>query len=133
MSALPETLDKQIKILFIEDDAIVRRVVSIGLEKTGCQVVTCTDGRDAMNLLNSETFDIILVDMMMPHMDGLQFLSWLRNTAKIQIPVIVQSSLKKEEVEEQIKECGAQDFITKPARLPDLIAKIKFWSHPENL
>jgi DNA-binding response OmpR family regulator len=65
------------------------------------------------------------VDMMMPFMDGLRFLSWLRGTAGIQTPVLVQTSLARQKIEDDVRAAGAQDLIIKPARLPELLEKIR--------
>ncbi len=113
------------RILVIDDDSVLKRVIEIGLSKSGYEVTTVGNGEEAMAVLKSSVFDVIMVDMMMPFMDGLRFLSWLRGTADIQTPVLVQTSLARQKIEDDVRAAGAQDLIIKPARLPELLEKIR--------
>ena len=113
------------RILVIDDDPVLKRVIAMGLGKSGYEVTTVGNGEEAMEVLKSSVFDVIMVDMMMPFMDGLRFLSWLRGTAGIQTPVLVQTSLARQKIEDDVRAAGAQDLIIKPARLPELLEKIR--------
>jgi CheY-like chemotaxis protein len=113
------------RILVIDDDPVLKRVIAMGLGKSGYEVTTVGNGEEAMAVLKSSVFDVIMVDMMMPFMDGLRFLSWLRGTAGIQTPVLVQTSLARQKIEDDVRAAGAQDLIIKPARLPELLEKIR--------
>ena len=113
------------RILVIDDDPVLKRVIAIGLGKSGYAVTTVGNGEEAMAVLKSSVFDVIMVDMMMPFMDGIRFLSWLRGTAGIQTPVLVQTSLARQKIEDDVRAAGAQDLIIKPARLPELLEKIR--------
>lgn len=120
----PAAVAAKPRILVIDDDPVLKRIIEIALGKSGYEVTTVGNGEEAMTVLKGSVFDVIMVDMMMPFMDGLRFLSWLRGTAGIQTPVLVQTSLARQKIEDDVRAAGAQDLIIKPARLPELLEKI---------
>lgn len=115
---------EKLRVLIIDDDPVLKRVLSMGMRKRGYDVAMASNGEEAMTLVKTSAFDAILVDMMMPFMDGLRFLSWLRSEG-IQTPVLVQTSVARQKIEAEAKAAGAQDVIIKPVRLPELLEKLQ--------
>lgn len=113
------------RILIIDDDRFFIKLMNIILSQEGYDVVTACHGKDAIKILTKETVDLIVVDLMMPEMDGIEFLYWLRQEAKLSTPTLVQTGMAKASIEAEAMAAGATAFIYKPLKAPDLIAKIK--------
>jgi DNA-binding NtrC family response regulator len=100
-------------ILIVDDEPLVRNSLSELLTLSGYAVSTATNGKEALSLLKDYTADVIISDMKMPQMDGMQLLKYIKS-AKLDIPVILITSFGSiESAVETIKE-GAYDYITKP-------------------
>ncbi len=110
-------------ILSVDDDAGLQTVVTHYLEGEGYQTLSATSGQQLMDLLQDSTPNIILLDLVLPDMDGISILSQLRGMKKI--PVIVVSG--KSDTTEKIVclEMGADDYMTKPFEMRELSARIK--------
>ena len=108
------------RVLVVEDDSGILRFVKVALTTAGFDVITATSGEAAMNLVETEKPDIMLLDIFMSPMTGLEVLDKLRPTS--QIPVIAFSA-RGSVVDEALKR-GANDFIAKPFKPDDLIEKI---------
>ena len=110
------------KILVVDDKASVRTVLQDYLIQQGYQVTTADNGRNALYAARHEQPDLILLDIMMPEMDGYEFLSAYRRECKTPIIII---TAKQEESDAVIGlELGADDFVLKPFRLRELVARI---------
>lgn len=116
------------KILIIEDDLSIAELQKDYLELEGFQVTICTDGVKGLNTLNSSKFDLLLLDIMLPKLNGYTILRSIQD--KKDIPVLLVSA-KKEEID-KIKgfTLGADDYIIKPFSPGELVARIK--SHIQN-
>ena len=115
--------DKQ-KILIIEDDASIRELVTWNLSEEGYDCVCAADGREGLELTKSEEPDLILLDLMLPAIDGFEVVKAIRGSG-MQIPVIMLTA-KSEETDKVIGlEFGADDYITKPFGVRELKARIK--------
>ncbi len=109
MSANPAT------ILVVDDDLLNRMVLSATLQEGGYTVETAEDGRQALERLAAQPFDVVLLDLLMPEMDGFQVLEQIKaHPAWRNIPVIVISSLEEMESILRCIEMGATDFLPKP-------------------
>lgn len=110
------------KILIVEDDAETARYIAQGLIQEGHVVDVVGDGRDGLFQASSGLFDLIILDRMMPGMDGLSALRALRASG-IQVPVLVLSALAT--VDERITglEAGADDYLVKPFYFSELMAR----------
>lgn len=103
------------KILLAEDDLNISMIAKITLEKIGQhQVTTATNGKDALDLALKETFDLIILDGMMPIMDGTAVLKNLKTSNQSHIPVIFLSAKSQESDIKEILELGAIGYIQKP-------------------
>lgn len=112
-------------VLLIEDDNFLIILMRKAIENAGYNVITATQGKLAIDVLNKQSADLILVDLMMPEMDGLEFLRWLRQEAELDTPVLVQTAMVKTNIEEQVMSAGANALLFKPVKVPELIAKIQ--------
>lgn len=113
------------KVLLIEDDALIRRAVASKLKKEGLEVIDCTDGKEGLEKLRSEMPDLVLTDVMLPYVSGLELVSEVKTIAEKDIRVIVFSTLGQEKAVREAFDLGADDYITKPFSLTELIIRIK--------
>ena len=114
---MPET------ILVVDDKASVRQLLEEYLSKQGFRVVIATDGENALYTARHETPDLVLLDIMMPKMDGYQFLRLFRQER--QTPVIVITAREEETDAVLGLDLGADDYIIKPFRMRELVARIR--------
>ena len=110
-------------ILLVDDDPNIRRLVQLYLEKEGFRVVCADRGDDALNIFRKEPPDLMLLDVMLPGMDGWSVLKSVRKTSAI--PIIMLTA--KDETFDKVLglELGADDYITKPFESKELVARIK--------
>jgi len=113
------------RILIVEDDKAIQSLLSMMLGAHGYETSIAEHGLKAIELLNREEFDIIICDMMMPFMDGLRFLKWLRQEGKIDLPVIVVTSVNDPAIREDILNAGATEIIYKPVIVQELLKKLE--------
>jgi len=110
-------------ILVVDDQSSVRTLLKDYLSSQGYRVVTASDGQEALFVARHEHPNLVLLDIMMPKMDGYQFLSAFRR--ENQVPVIVLSA-KEEETDTVLGlELGADDYVIKPFRMRELLARVR--------
>jgi DNA-binding response OmpR family regulator len=113
------------RILVVDDDEGLQRAIKRAAETAGFEVSQVFDGLDALTLLVDETFDLILLDINMPAMDGRDVLSHLKRDPKTaEIPVLIHSSRGGQLDRQHVLKLGAEDFLEKPMDLKLLMAKI---------
>jgi len=115
------------KILIIEDDKFLRELISMKLQKEGYTIVEAVDGEEGEKKIREEKPDLILLDLILPGIDGFEVLSRIKEDPTVSsIPVIILSNLgQKEEIEKGLK-LGAIDFLVKAHFTPgEIIEKIK--------
>jgi len=113
-SAVPEAVQSS-RILVVDDNAANRDVLARRLTREGHQVVTASNGASALELIGSHEFDLVLVDLIMPLMNGFEVLRRLKATEHTQdVPVIVISALDELDSVVRCIESGAEDYLTKP-------------------
>lgn len=120
------------KILIIDDDPYLQKLLGTHLITAGYEVLYASDGENAMEILKSQQPDLMTLDMMMPVLDGIGFLKWLRQEAASEIPVMVLTGMSSMEESEQLYKIGANDVATKPISPEDLIARIGELLQKEN-
>lgn len=113
------------RIMIIEDDQSLRRLMQFGLQRAGYEILTAEHGGEAMSLLARETVDLILVDLMMPVVDGLRFLRWLRQEAQVPVPALVFTSFEGGATADEARSVGATDIVLKPVKLPELLERVR--------
>jgi len=112
------------RVLVVEDDKKIASFVTGGLKQSGFAVDHSADGEDALALASTTPYDAVVVDIMLPKMDGLALVQQLRKN-KINIPVIFLSA--KGSVEDRIKglQIGGDDYLTKPFSFAELLARLQ--------
>lgn len=115
---------KGFTIALIDDDESVRRSLTLNFELEGYRVVEAGDGEAGIELVNRETPDLIILDVMMPRKDGLQTCKELRN-AGISTPLILLTARSAEVDKVLGLELGADDYLAKPFGMLELIARVK--------
>lgn len=117
---------KKPTILIVENDAIQRDLMTLSLNRISCQILTAANGIEAIHIMETVTPAIILLDLFLPQMSGLEVIAWLKDTGKLcRTTVIVISSLGFTEVVQQAKNYGAYDFLIKPIEGDLLIDRVK--------
>jgi len=112
-------------ILVVDDDAVIRRYLDAQLSRLGCRLLFANDGIEAMEVLDKEHPDLVLLDIVMPRMDGFEVCRRIKgNLETNDIPVIHLTSLKGE-AKEQSFACGADDFLNKPPNFVELRSRIR--------
>ena len=113
-------------ILIIEDDSIMLLAIRSILAKSGYNLITAKDGKEAFEKLDTEDYDIVVTDLMMPYANGLEVVSKVRNDiSKRHVSIIVCSSVGNEETITEAFRLGADDYLKKPIRAEELLARIK--------
>jgi two-component system OmpR family response regulator len=112
------------RVLIIEDDKAVADYVRTGLVELGHTVDAVHDGRDGLFQASSESYDAIIVDMMLPSVDGLTILNALR-ASKIGTPILVLSAKSKVQDRVQGLRAGADDYLVKPFAFEELLARLE--------
>ncbi len=113
------------KILLIEDDLLIQKTVAAKLKKEGFEVISCNDGREGLEKLEKENPDVILTDVMMPYVSGLEVVNAVKSKEGNTAGIIVFSNMGQENIVEEAFELGADDYITKPFSLSELSIRIK--------
>ncbi len=110
------------KILVVEDDETIIELMRLCLIKNGYACVTATDGAEALNLIEAERFDLILLDIMLPEFDGYEILEYIK---QFNIPTIFVTA--KSSLSDKVKglRLGADDYIVKPFELQELLARVE--------
>ena len=111
------------KILVVDDEKPISDIIKFNMVKEGYEVVTAFDGREALEMFEAERPDILILDLMLPEMDGLEVARTIRKTSNV--PIIVLSA-KDSEFDKVIGlEIGADDYMTKPFSNRELQARVK--------
>lgn len=116
-------MDKK-KILLAEDDELLASLLTFRLEKAGYVVIRANDGKQVKEKLSENVPDIIVSDIMMPYLSGLEMIDFVRNQLGLSVPIIIISSAGNEENVLSAFELGANDFISKPVSPTELLVRV---------
>ncbi|MBI1938198.1 MAG: response regulator [Ignavibacteriales bacterium] len=102
-------------ILVADDSPTIRKFVSVALTVKGYEIITCSDGMEALEKLPANKVDLLLTDLNMPNVDGYQLIASVRNNSEFKdLPIIILSSLGNNEDIQRGLECGANSYLIKP-------------------
>src|SRR5574338_914706 len=116
-------MNEAARILVVDDEAQLTRVLRTGLKSRGYDVRTAPDGMTALETFNEWQPDLVITDLAMPRMDGLDLCRQLR--AMSQVPIIVLSAKDEEKTKIDALDLGADDFVTKPFGIDELFARVR--------
>lgn len=116
-------LDKAIKILVVEDDPRVVRLLRANLEAVGYEVFVALNGEDAINLYDLKMPDLVILDIMLPTMDGFEVCKRIREFSSA--PIIMLTAKADEAEKVRGLQLGADDYMTKPFGVPELLARVE--------
>jgi len=106
---------QQYSLLVVDDNEMNRDLLSRRLERQGYRVTVAVDGRQALEILNREDFNLVLLDIMLPEMNGYQVLEQLKADQSLShIPVIITTALDEADGKAKCIALGAEDYLTKP-------------------
>ena len=114
------------KILIVEDEAEIARLISLNLEKEGFICSHCSDGITALEVVKKQQPDVIVLDLMLPGLNGLEVCTRIRRQTEGKDPYILMLTAKGEEIDRVVGlSTGADDYLVKPFSSPELIARIR--------
>lgn len=110
-------------ILIVEDDPNIRKLVRVNLVKRGYTVSEAEDSHQAMACFQAEVVDLVLLDVMLPGLSGVDVCKWIR--ARSDVPIIVLSARLEEDLKVAALDAGADDYVTKPFGQEELLARVR--------
>lgn len=110
-------------ILIVEDDPNIRKLVRVNLVKRGYTVSEAEDSHQAMALFQAEAVDLVLLDVVLPGLSGVDICAWMR--ARSDVPIIVLSARSEEDLKVAALDAGADDYVTKPFGQEELLARVR--------
>jgi two-component system KDP operon response regulator KdpE len=111
------------RVLVADDDAAIRKVVRDALMKTGHDGETAVDGEEAQALLEAGKFDLVITDLNMPRVDGLELVRRIRTASEV--PILVLTVRQEEREKVRLLDAGADDYVTKPFGVAELLARAR--------
>ena len=113
------------KILVVDDEAVLVETIAYNLEQAGYQVITAADGASALEVARRDSPDLIILDIMLPEMDGLEVCRQLRRDGGTTATPIIMLTAKGDEIDKVVGlEVGADDYVTKPFGMEELLARV---------
>lgn len=110
-------------ILLVEDDPSIRKLVQVNLEKRGYTVSEAEDSHRAIALFQETSVDLVLLDLLLPGLSGVDVCAWIR--ARSNVPIIILSARQEEELKIAALDAGADDYVTKPFSPEELLARVR--------
>jgi CheY-like chemotaxis protein len=122
---VPEPADRASRLLLVEDDSAIAEMYSFALRARGYEVTTAGDGLRALELVRAAPFDLVLLDLLMPNLDGYGVLAALRERPLPEpVPVVVLTNLSEPSVLARARELGALDVRIKSGTTPTMLSRL---------
>src|SRR4051794_37406774 len=115
---------KKMSVLVVDDDPKIRKLLSVNLEKRNYAVREAANGDQAMEAIESETPDLVILDLIMPGTSGNDVCYWIRDRG-LDIPILVLSAHNEEDLKVRALDAGADDYVTKPFKLEEFLARLR--------
>jgi DNA-binding response OmpR family regulator len=112
------------KILIAEDDSLVLKTMELLLKKEGYEIISCLDGLEAMEKIQTQQPDLIILDIMLPYISGLEIVGTVKQNIS-SAPIIVISAMGQQAVVDEAMKLGADDYISKPFNIKILNSMIR--------
>ena len=113
------------RLLVVDDDKYIRRILSLGLGLEGFEVDQAADGLEAFEMLRHQRPDAIMLDLMMPVMDGRSFIHRVRDELGSDVPIVVLTSVDRAEAMRDLAETGASAILHKPAEVHEIVETLR--------
>ena len=114
------------KILIVDDDKTTRKLLSYYLKENGFTVITAENGLDGMEKLGSDAVSLVMTDLNMPFMDGIEFIKTMKSNPGIsQIPALMLTAETDGEEQERAFKAGADGYLSKPVTAEEVVTKIR--------
>lgn len=114
------------RIILVDDEVAIIKVLTVRLEKAGYEVIPVMDGKEALDSVRKERPDIVILDLMLPTLDGYKVCRLLKFDERYKhIPILVLSARVEEDAKKRSMEAGADEYISKPLKTDELLDKIK--------
>src|SRR5918994_6193692 len=114
------------RVLVVEDDTAIRELISLHLKLEGFGVLPSADGAEALRLARTERFDLIVLDVMLPGLDGVSVLGAIRReSANRDTPILMLTARREESDKVLGLETGADDYLTKPFGVREFVARVR--------
>ncbi|HEX8470035.1 MAG TPA: response regulator [Brevundimonas sp.] len=127
MSGFFYVLDDEARLLFVDDDPILREFAQVNLASAAAEIDVAADGVEALEALSRCKYDLLLIDLDMPRMDGFELLAHLRaDPATAHLPVVVETGREDVEAIDRAFRAGATAFVTKPLNWRLLAYQLRF-------
>jgi CheY-like chemotaxis protein len=121
--AEPEVDSSKQSIIVIDDSIVIRKMIEIALEDEDYNILNATSGKDGMEVIEKDKPDLVILDMMLPDMSGIDVLKKIKDSKDL--PVIMLSGKDSPQLVENAKEMGVNDFLPKPFKDEELVEKVK--------
>ncbi|MCF7929835.1 MAG: response regulator [Spirochaetales bacterium] len=106
-------LNREARIAIVDDDFVIQEMLKTNLEQTGWEVITFENGKDFVDSIESQEYDLVFLDLMMPEMNGIEVLQHLKKQ-QIEVPIVVLSALSKRETVVNVLKLGVKSYLIKP-------------------
>jgi DNA-binding response OmpR family regulator len=123
IAAIEGTIMSELSILVVEDEPSIAEVVGLYLQRAGFEVQTAADGKIAMSMLEKGIPDLVILDLMLPEIDGLSITRWLRDRSDV--PIIMLTARREEIDRIAGLEMGADDYVVKPFSPQELVSRVR--------